>query len=45
MKSDFKLGINYLHGELGDTINHIFSASVSNLRKYAIKYKKSYLGS
>jgi IS5 family transposase len=40
MKNDFKLGINYLHGELGDTINHIFSAAALNLRKYATKYKE-----
>jgi IS5 family transposase len=40
MKNDFKLGINYLHGELGDIINPIFSASASNLRKYSTKYKK-----
>jgi hypothetical protein len=40
MRNDFKLGINYLHGELGDIINHIFSASASYLRKYSIKYKK-----
>jgi hypothetical protein len=31
MKNDFKLDINYLHGELDDTINHIFSATALNL--------------
>jgi hypothetical protein len=40
MKNDFKLGINYLHGELGYTTNPIFSATSSNLRKFATKYKK-----
>ncbi|MDR1546525.1 MAG: transposase, partial [Deltaproteobacteria bacterium] len=40
MKNDFKLGINYLRGELGDTINPIFSAAALNLRKYVIKYKE-----
>jgi hypothetical protein len=39
MKNYFKLDINYLHRELGDTINPIFSAVASNLRKYATKYK------
>jgi hypothetical protein len=31
MKNDFKLDINNLHGILGDTINHIFSAIALNL--------------
>jgi hypothetical protein len=38
MKNIFKLGINYLHGELSDIINLIFSAAALHLRKYAIKY-------
>jgi hypothetical protein len=29
MKNDFKLGINYFHGELGEIINPIFSAIAS----------------
>jgi hypothetical protein len=32
MKNDFKLDINYLHRELGDIINPVFSATESNLK-------------
>jgi hypothetical protein len=41
-KNDLKLGINYLHGELGDTINPIFSALASNLKNMQQNRNKSY---
>jgi hypothetical protein len=41
MKNNFKLGNNYLRGELGDIINPIFSAAASSLRKFATKMNKT----
>jgi hypothetical protein len=39
IKNNFKLGVNYLYGELSDIINHIFSVTALNLIKDATKYK------
>jgi transposase, IS5 family len=43
LKSDHRVNINYLKGQIGDTINFVLAASACNFKSYMKKLSKAFL--